>query len=967
MSSREFDRLLSLPPNMCLHFAVCEPHASATAFGTCDPVGRPLGSGGGTAHVLAEAWAARGAGRSFADWLAAAPKMVIHGGGQSRRLPPYAGAGKLFIPMPVYRWAMGQRLDQTLLDMQTTFLERVGASAGTGARAMIVSGDVLLRSGESLPAMPEADVVMLGLWTRPEEAQHFGVMFCDRHDPARLVMFRQKPAPDTIRELARDYLFLVDVGVWLLSERAVMRLMAKSGWDAGSGVFEGGGAAYYDLYGTWGPALGTEPACPDAALGDLTCAVVAIPDGEFYHFGRSRDVIDSVYRLQNLVVDQTKMGMPGGRPHPRQFVINSAFDPPLGRDTNHSLWVENSHVPATWTLACEHVLTGVPNNAWRLRLPPGVCLDCVPLGETAVALRVYGMDDVFRGAVGDPATRWMGGSVLDWLAARGLTLADAGIDPAADMHDAPLFWTAPSSEAIDGDFVQWLCVPRDDDACRARWLTGARVSAAGLGRDVRLPRLYAQRRRHLGAALPRMAANYRRSIFYRLDLKATARLFVEAGVDLDAVPVADGAADPLTAVHDRVFRAVVKRDGGAVGEADALERDAFRVLRDAIVAPYHQAPVRPACRVLEDQIVWARSPVRLDLAGGWSDTPPYCLQSGGSVLNMAVDLNGQPPIQVFARRGDAREIVIRSIDLGLEERLTTYAEVGAYANLRSGFAVARAALALAGFHPDFNGGAYDSLRAQLEAFGGGIELSMLAAVPKGSGLGTSSILAATLLGALSDLAGLGWDRFAVINRTLALEQLLTSGGGWQDQVGGVLHGVKLAETRPGTDQTPIVRWLPESFFASSEMAGRLLLYYTGITRVARGILAEIVRGMFLNSRAHLDCVEAIAANAHFAYDALQRHDAGGLAEAIRRSWALNQRLDAGTNVPEVQTILDRCGADLAAAKLLGAGGGGYLLLLARSARAADAIRARLDAAPPNAKARFVEMSVSRTGLQVTRS
>ena len=56
------------------------------------------------------------------------------------------------------------------------------------------------------------------------------------------------------------------------------------------------------------------------------------------------------------------------------------------------------------------------------------------------------------------------------------------------------------------------------------------------------------------------------------------------------------------------------------------------------------------CAVKLDQIVWARSPVRLDLAGGWTDTPPYTNRYGGAVVNVAVDLNGQSPIQVFVRR-----------------------------------------------------------------------------------------------------------------------------------------------------------------------------------------------------------------------------------------------------------------------------------------------------------------------------
>ena len=90
-----------------------------------------------------------------------------------------------------------------------------------------------------------------------------------------------------------------------------------------------------------------------------------------------------------------------------------------------------------------------------------------------------------------------------------------------------------------------------------------------------------------------------------------------------------------------------------------------------------------------------------------------------------------------------------------------------------------------------------SLRAQLEAFGCGIELTLLSAVPAGSGLGTSSILAATVLGALNDFCQLGWDKNEIGHCTLILEQMLTTGGGWQDQFGGVLGGVKLLQTGSG--------------------------------------------------------------------------------------------------------------------------------------------------------------------------
>ncbi|MDZ7631787.1 MAG: hypothetical protein U5K74_10685 [Gemmatimonadaceae bacterium] len=89
-------------------------------FATSDPAATELGSGGGTANLLAEAWRATAPGRTFDEWLAASRKLIVHGGGQSRRLPAYAPVGKLLMPIPVFRWARGQRLDKTLLDLQLT-------------------------------------------------------------------------------------------------------------------------------------------------------------------------------------------------------------------------------------------------------------------------------------------------------------------------------------------------------------------------------------------------------------------------------------------------------------------------------------------------------------------------------------------------------------------------------------------------------------------------------------------------------------------------------------------------------------------------------------------------------------------------------------------------------------------------------------------------------------------------------
>jgi galactokinase/mevalonate kinase-like predicted kinase len=961
-SDSSFALLLSLPPNMCGHLADCEPSVADRAFTTFDPPGQQLGSGGGTAYVLEQAWRDSGE-ESFSRWLRTSGKLVLHGGGESRRLPPYAAPGKLFIPIPVFRWALGQRLDQTLLDLAEPTLQRLAKAASAETRVMVASGDVLVRLKGEIPPVPDADVVFFGLWSKPEEAQNFGTLFCDRSEPGKLITFLQKPTPDTIRTRSRDQAFLIDAGIWLLSEQAVHCLMKKSGWDADRQVFSSGVPTTYDLYGTWALGLGSDPVEHDAEMARLTTAVVPLPEARFFHFGTCDDMMRSLYELQNLEADQTKLGAVPTLAQPRQFIQNCIFEAPLRREENHSLWVENSHVPASWKIAAENILTGVPENDWKLELEDGVCLDFVPIGEET-ALRVYGYGDAFHGVIGTPETRWINRPVSSWLRTRRISLQEAGIDPETDVQVAPLF---PVLERFDPSFVKWMFAakPGKSDRWKKLWLGSKRLSARQLGQMADLRRIHDCRNALLMKALPVMARHTEHSVFYKLDLEATADLYAGSSFELPDLLDVSSLHNPMIALHERMFRAAVRRRREDE-DWELHEKEAFQILRDLIVDRYKRQPVVPSCTVLEDQIVWGRCPVRLDFAGGWADTPPYSLEHGGSVLNMAVELNGQPPIQVFARKTAEHQLMVRSIDLGLAEQLSTYQDVRAYDRLGSGFTLARAAFALAGFHPDFNDGRFPSLENQLKAMGGGVEISMLAAIPKGSGLGTSSILAATILGVLSDFAGLNWNKEAITQRTLALEQMLTSGGGWQDQVGGVFPGIKLVQTVPGLEQVPVVRWLPGRFFQGPEKA-RMLLYYTGITRVAQNILGEIVRGVFLNSKARLDTVHDIARASVFCHDAIQRDDFEAFTEAVRRSWKLNQQLDSGTNPQGAQEILEIAGPDLAAAKLLGAGGGGYLFMIAQDADAALRIRQRLEDTPPNEGARFVDFALSETGLQVTRS
>lgn len=911
-------KLLSLPPNLVRKgekggtiFHQITELSEEEYFCTCDPEGHRIGSGGGSAWLLMEAFR-QSRKAQFDEWLSSEKRILLHAGGQSRRLPSYAPSGKILTPIPVFRWERGQRLSQDLMSLQLPLYEQMMNMAPKGLNTMIVSGDVLIRTSQPVGPVPQADVVVYGLWLDASVAKNHGVFVSNRRTPQVLKQMLQKPSVEELHQLQKDHYYLTDIGVWILSDRAVKLLMERCGAsDLSPQTSHLSPLRYYDLYTDFGRSLGTEPLIDDAEIKSLSVAVVPLAGGEFYHFGTSREMISSTVILQNLVSDQRQIMHHDLKPHPSIFVQNALLDVSFSAE-NQNIWIENSHIGKRWQLTSDNIVTGVPRNDWQVSLAPGQCLDVVPIGGDRFAVRLYHIDDRFDGAEQQrkqfPVLAY--NEIEPWLQAN-LSPHPSDIIP----HPSALF------------------------------------SAEEISAEANLARLFEQRVDFRKTNWSAIARNWHHSVFYQLDLDDAAHEFKRYGIPMPA-PLEDDA--PLMVrIHDAMFR----------GHSD----EAFGLLRQGLTERILAEPQQPQMSVMQDQIVWGRSPVRIDIAGGWTDTPPYCLLEGGNVVNLAIELNGQPPLQTYVKPCAEPRIVLRSIDLGASEVVETYEQLQQFNRVGSPFSIPKAALALAGFLPQFSVNRYPSLKAQLEAFGCGIELTLLSAIPAGSGLGTSSILAATVLGAVSDFCSLAWDKNEIGRRTLVLEQLLTTGGGWQDQFGGVLGGVKLLQTQSGFDQAPLARWLPTDLYVQPEYQQCHLLYYTGITRTAKQILAEIVRRMFLNNGEQLRLLRQMKEHTMMMYDAIQRQDFVQMGTLVRRTWEQNQLLDSGTNPAQVRQLTDLIDDLCLGYKLPGAGGGGYLYMVAKSPEAAARIRRILTENRLSSNARFVDMSLSLNGLQISRS
>ena len=869
-------KLLSLPPNLVSAFHEVTGLSDEEYFCTCDPIGHRLGSGGGTSWLLMEAMKGDKA-ETFDEWLAKEKRILVHAGGQSKRLPSYAVSGKVLMPLPVFRWERGQKLSQNLLSVQLPLYEKMMQMAPENIHTMIVSGDVLIRATQPLQAIPQADVVCYGLWLDASVAKNHGVFVSDRRSPSVLKQMLQKPSVKTLSELQKDHFYLTDIGVWMLSDKAVRLLMERS--IVGNPIetretrischYSPSDFKEYDLYSEFGCALGTDPSIPDSELSELSVAIVPLSGGEFYHFGTSKEMISSTLRLQNLVNDQREIMHLDRKPHPSIFVQNAVTKIPFTEE-NTNIWVENSYIGEKWHLTHDHVITGVPKNDWEINLEPGECIDVVPVGDSDYEIRRYHIDE-----------------------------------------------------------------PQNSNE---------------LAEKANLYRLFAQRREFRKQNWSALAKNWRHSVFYQLDLADAQEEFKNLGIPLPESLEDD--APLMTRIHNAMFR----------GESDK----AFGLLREGILER-QEIVGTPQRDIADDQIVWGRSPVRIDIAGGWTDTPPYCLMEGGNVINFAIELNGQPPLQVYIKPSREYRIVLRSIDLGAMEVVETNEQLTDFMHVGSPFSIPKAALVLAGFGSHNGIRTLCDIHSQLEEFGCGIELTLLSAIPAGSGLGTSSILAATVLGALNDFCGLGWDKNEIGRRTLMLEQMLTTGGGWQDQFGGILSGVKLLQTGRGFDQSPKVRWLPNDLWTQPEYRACHLLYYTGITRTAKSILAEIVRRMFLNHSGEIRQLREMKDHTMEMYEAIQQNDFRHMGFLVRKTWAQNQALDYGTNPQAVSNLTDLIDDLCLGYKLPGAGGGGYLYMIAKDPEAAVRIKQILTENSTNRNARFVEMTLSTIGLQISRS
>lgn len=343
------------------------------------------------------------------------------------------------------------------------------------------------------------------------------------------------------------------------------------------------------------------------------------------------------------------------------------------------------------------------------------------------------------------------------------------------------------------------------------------------------------------------------------------------------------------------------------------------------------------------------APVRIDFAGGWSDTPPICNREGGTVLAAAVLLDGQRAVEVTVKPRRDRLVKVVSKDLGKRRLLRSAAEIADHADPHDWCCLVKSALTVSGFR-----------------FGErGIEISISANLPKGSGMGTSSILGAATIAALLGEDPIDYDKVGEL--TLRLEQEMRTGGGWQDQFAGMLPGVKLLRSHPGKVQHVAVTEIrpPAGFLRT--LTERSLLYFTGQKRMARNVLRRVL-GFYADNPHDFGriLIASLKRGALKAARAAQRGDLATFAGCVNEYWRDKKLLDAGSTNEKVDDIIDAIRSRVSAVTLAGAGGGGFMYILAKSSADAKAIRRFLESHPPSRHSRFYDFKIDDCGMRIER-
>ncbi len=295
----------------------------------------------------------------------------------------------------------------------------------------------------------------------------------------------------------------------------------------------------------------------------------------------------------------------------------------------------------------------------------------------------------------------------------------------------------------------------------------------------------------------------------------------------------------------------------------------------------------------------AEAPVRLDLAGGWTDVPPFSEREGGVVVNLAIRLFARASVEPVPRG-----LRLLSEDLGQ-------------------------ALDLPGTEPPVLDGRLDLLKAALRVVppGAPVALTTCCDAPMGSGLGSSGALDVAMVAALAAASGVTLDPRETAKRAWRLEAVEACvPGGRQDQFAAALGGCNLLRFR---DPEVAIEPIRLDAGLAEELERRTVLCYTGASRFSGGTIGRVMAAYERGDRTVVGALRGLCDVACAMAEALAIGDLAAIGRGLTENWRLQQLLDPGMCTPGM-TRLDAAvtAAGTLGGKAAGSGAGGCMFFVA---------------------------------------
>lgn len=336
-------------------------------------------------------------------------------------------------------------------------------------------------------------------------------------------------------------------------------------------------------------------------------------------------------------------------------------------------------------------------------------------------------------------------------------------------------------------------------------------------------------------------------------------------------------------------------------------------------------------------IIRAKAPLRISFAGGTTDMPSYYTEHGGAVLCSTI--NRYAFASLYPREDD--QIQIKSLDFDLTVKYCIDEE------------------------PIYDG-TLDLAKVAIRRINSennrrGFDLDLQSDAPAGSGLGGSASLTIAVIGAVAELGGKRLDRYEIAELAYAIErQDLGIAGGKQDQYTTAFGGFNLVEF---SKERVVVNPLRIDGSTLNDLEHHLMLCYTGNTRFSAGLISRQEQ-YFREKRPQT--VEGLHTLRRLAYDMKDALLTGRLrdfGELLDCAWASKRNVNPDVtdeHIDEMYRTARRNGA--IGGKLLGAGGGGYILLFCEVGKRRS-VREKLE----KLGGQFTDFSFVEGGLQTWRS